>query len=217
MINIYDSLLSVMGIGPNLAKKLIDSNLKSMDQLNETKYNNMLPNASKIWLKLKPERITHMKAVEIMNYMKPCLKHLDYTIAGSYRRMKPIQKDIDLIFIDSNFDKLLKALNDFKLDFKILVQGPKKMSMLIKVKSNPYVQFDMFLCTKEQYYPFLLYLTGSKNFNKKMRFHAKVNGFKLNQECLKSLKTNKIIKVKSEKDIFDLIGFKYVKPTDRSI
>jgi DNA polymerase/3'-5' exonuclease PolX len=61
----------------------------------------------------------------------------------------------------------------------------------------------------------LLYSTGSKEFNLKMRSHAKQHGYLLNQKGLyyaddktKLVRTG----IKSEKEIFQVLGMQYTPP-----
>ena len=63
--------------------------------------------------------------------------------------------------------------------------------------------------------PFLLYATGSKQFNKNMRGIAKSKGFKLNQHGL--YKGSKKIICKTEEDIFEHLGMQYLEPHQRNI
>ena len=66
----------------------------------------------------------------------------------------------------------------------------------------------------ESFYSAILYFTGSKDFNKKMRQIAIDMGYMLNEYGL--FDTNgKMFIVKSEKEIFDLLGMEYITPDKR--
>lgn len=62
----------------------------------------------------------------------------------------------------------------------------------------------------------LLYFTGSSRFNIKLRAHAKRNGMRLDQTGLYDAKSGKphpeLGGVRNEKDVFRLLGLKYVPP-----
>lgn len=58
-----------------------------------------------------------------------------------------------------------------------------------------------------------LYFTGSKRFNQEMRAHAKRRGFRLNERSL--VFNGEEVAVKSERDVFDRISFRYTPPEDR--
>ena len=67
------------------------------------------------------------------------------------------------------------------------------------------------------YYFTLLYFTGSYTFNIEMRKKALEKGLSLSEYGYTDIKTKKLLEydVKSEKDIFDIIDFKYIKPENR--
>jgi len=65
----------------------------------------------------------------------------------------------------------------------------------------------------------MLYFTGSGKFNKIMRYHANTRGFTLNEYGLytyvNGIKGDSPIPAKTEQDIFKILGFVYLKPTER--
>ena len=66
----------------------------------------------------------------------------------------------------------------------------------------------------ESYYSAILYFTGSKEHNIKMREKAKHMGHTLNEWGL--IKANKSrFKITSEKDLFDIVNIDYLEPEDR--
>ena len=72
--------------------------------------------------------------------------------------------------------------------------------------------------TKPDEYPFaVLYFTGSSEFNQRMRSEVLARDLSLNEYSLKDVKTKKKVEhvFKNEKDIFDYLGYKYLKPEDR--
>jgi len=77
-----------------------------------------------------------------------------------------------------------------------------------------FYRIDIRFVPYNSYYTSLLYFTGSKLFNINMRKKAKKLGFKLNEYGL--YKNNKIIEIKSEKDIFKHLNIEYLKPKLRN-
>ena len=72
-----------------------------------------------------------------------------------------------------------------------------------------------------EYYAAMLYFTGSKNFNLQMRNKAIEKGYSLNEYGLKKMNSEKkYVKVdhqfKEEEDIFEYLGFEYIKPENRT-
>ena len=84
-----------------------------------------------------------------------------------------------------------------------------------KYKDNPIRRIDIRFISYDSYYSALLYFTGSSNLNKKMRKIAKELGYKLSEYGLE--KNNKLIKINSEKDIFDKLNMEYLEPKFREI
>jgi len=67
----------------------------------------------------------------------------------------------------------------------------------------------------KSYYTSLLFMTGSKQFNIKMRKIAKKMNYKLNEYGL--YLNSKKIKIKCEKDIFKKLNMKFIQPKYRNI
>ncbi len=85
--------------------------------------------------------------------------------------------------------------------------------------NDKYFQVDFMKTTKEEYVFMLLYITGSKEFNIKMRAIAKNKGYLLNQKGLFKVNNNKVdnnsVIVKNEKEIFDILEMEYLLPRKR--
>ena len=82
-----------------------------------------------------------------------------------------------------------------------------------KLENNPVRRIDIRFVPFQSYYSALLYFTGSFQLNREMRQVAKKLGYKLNEYGL--YKNKKLIKVNSEKDIFDKLKLKYQEPKYR--
>ena len=146
-----------------------------------------------------------------------------HNIAGSYRRGKPISKDIDLIvkhkpFTYESSTQLINKINQND-KFKIIhtyMQGPYKMGVILQdCKSLTNYKMDIFAAT-DNYIFMLLFATGSGEFNIKMRAIAKHKNMLLNQHGLFSVSSNNRIKVKNEKELFKILNIDYVGPQDRN-
>ena len=82
-----------------------------------------------------------------------------------------------------------------------------------KLKKNPIRRIDIIFVPFESYYSALLYFTGSYQLNRDMRQEAKKMGYKLNEYGL--YKNKKLIRVNSEKEIFDKLKLEYKEPKYR--
>ena len=102
----------------------------------------------------------------------------------------------------------------FVLFFSQKMAGKRTSVMLIvRIGDNPGRRMDLLLTSQESYYYALLYFTGSDKLNIIMRRRAQELGYSLNEHGMKGFDK----KIKSEKDIFEILGMKYMDPIDRDI
>ena len=81
--------------------------------------------------------------------------------------------------------------------------------------NNKIRRIDIRLIPMVSYWPALLYFTGSYELNQNMRLKAKKMGYKLNEYGLYDLKTNDMIVVTSEQEIFEKLEMNYLLPNQR--
>jgi DNA polymerase/3'-5' exonuclease PolX len=207
------SLIDIAGIGKNKADLLIKNGLTTMGQLSQEKWQDQLTNGTKLLMKHKPLRkipraIIQKIEARLTEFKAPA------KIVGSYLRRKSFSRDIDVMIVSNKktiLDEYVEYIHTcakFK-SIHIYSQGPDKMSLLVKYGAN-YLKIDVFTSTVVHQHAMLLYATGSKNFNIRMRAIAKKQGYLLNQRGL--FKDNVAMHIKSEKDIFDKLQMKYVFP-----
>jgi len=126
-----------------------------------------------------------------------------------------------LILNNPNFD-FISFINNLKLKgyiLDILAFGKNKFMGICKLSNDlPARRIDFLLSDKNNYYFALLYFTGSYNFNIYIRNIALKQNLSLNEYGFKD-KNNKLIDttniIKNEKDIFNFLNIKYIKPSLR--
>ena len=224
------NLTNLMGIGVEKAKELIDNGLTDIKQIRNKKYLNMLTDQTRIFLSLKPEkRISHKEISllepRIFNTLNNTLnikknrKKIEIVIVGSYRRKTRFSKDIDVMVVSDDKDILEKIIKILIKDYEIIpyIIGTDKVSFIIASKNKKYYKIDMFRTSFANKWAMLLYSTGPRNHNIKMRAIAKKKGLLLNQQGLYDRKTKKLINknVKSEKYFFNKLGLEYKTPEER--
>ena len=79
--------------------------------------------------------------------------------------------------------------------------------------NNIIYRIDIRLVPQISLYSALVFFTGSKNFNTFIRKKAKLLGYKLNEYGLYN--NNKLIKIKSESDLFKKLNINYLEPNER--
>ena len=98
-----------------------------------------------------------------------------------------------------------------------LANGQKKYNGVSKCGKDGKSRRIDIMYTTPQEYPFaVLYFTGSKDHNTKMRGIANEKGMTMNEYCLSYLETEENVNHKFvvEEDIFNYLDIKYVQPTD---
>jgi DNA polymerase/3'-5' exonuclease PolX len=190
------------------------------------------------------ERIPRTEMIKIETKLKKYIEKIDadlvITICGSYRRGKDTSGDIDILITHPNLEtqedidkdgenyliNIIKKLSKSGLlvDHLTALGTTKYMGVCRLSKKHKGRRIDIRFVARDDYAPALLYFTGSKTFNQKMRAEALKKGYTINEYGIYKLeqkngnfihKKGKKIVVKSEKDIFDLIGMEYLKPEDR--
>ena len=186
------------------------------------------------------QNIPRLEVTSIKKYLEDQAKEIDdklsVTICGSYRRGKATSNDIDVLLTHPDIKTKLELSsqgqdeNNYLLKFVNLLKKKKfllddltdknyeiKYMGYCKFKKNPVRRIDIRYIPFDSYYTALLYFTGSGPFNKKMRRLAEQLGYLLNEYGLYKLngEKKKRIRIKSEKDVFDILGMEYLEPSKR--
>ncbi len=212
-------LTGFMGIGEERAKKLIADGLTHINQLHRKKWFESLPEETKLFIKLKPDsKIPHAAIAAL----EPAIKKLEtdqmkIQLVGSYRRQVDILSDVDIMLVSTEEDAIDKFLEALRREFKTAYpysKGADRMSIILAIDSSVY-KFDVFRVDPTEQAAMLLYSTGSKEFNIRMRSIAKKKGYLLNQHGLYDLRDKKKIELTEEKDYFDILSMEYLEPKAR--
>ncbi len=225
-----NELVKVYGIGTSMANKLYKNyNVKSIADLKKISKEIKLPDSVLTGIKyigLSKENIPRDEMELIDNYLKQQINkvdiHLYGLICGSYRRNTGTNKtsnDIDLILIHPSNDnmylhKLIQILKEDKFIIASLTAENVKTKYmgLCKLNKSQWIRrLDIRFIPMESYYYAILYFTGPRDFNRKMRMIAQSMSMTLNEYGLYT-KDNKRIPAKSEKEIFDKLKMEYVVP-----
>lgn len=224
-----EELQSVIGIGRKLALDLVKSGVSSLSDLKKKKIYEMLPLAAQIDIKYKPIRPIPRHMIVYFEDVLKTIKSIrfPFVIVGSYRRGAPSSSDIDVLVREDFVNKLdtLALISTINQDVKRFITiyppyatGPQKISTVVRLnKYRTNVKVDFFISPKEELPFAILYSTGSKEFNIKMRQLAKKKGYLLNQKGI--FKSGVLIdpsKFKREQDIFYFLGMDYLSPKQRN-
>jgi DNA polymerase (family 10) len=179
------------GLGPIVEKNI----LKRIEFAKSTKKRLLLRQASAIAEEVKAK----LKNLKEINKIE---------IAGSLRRRKDTIGDVDILITSSNPKKVMDFFVQMKGVKDILAKGITKSS----VKFKKGMQVDLRIIDADRFGAALLYFTGSKQHNIKLRKIAIKKGMKLSEYGVFDKKTDKLLASKTEKDCYKKLGLKYVKP-----
>lgn len=155
---------------------------------------------------------------------------MNVRLCGSYRREKEFCGDIDVIIshpkiitkkqaekstLMRDFIIILEK-NEFIVDSFTSEDVPTKYMGICNLdKKHDLRRIDIRYIPQESYYTAILYFTGSRDFNLKMRNIALSMGYTLNEYRLLNDK-NKPFKINSEKELFEILNMEYLVPKDRN-
>jgi len=147
-----------------------------------------------------------MRIEELAEQLKEELSHFCYKIeiAGSIRRKSSNPRDIDLVCISSNPDKLMDFIENSN-GVTVLRKGDKLISFEVGT-----TLVDVYFTDKEHYGAMLMFLTGPSGSNIGMRMKAKSKGYLLNQYGL--YKDGKLIASRTEEEIAEVLNYKLKPP-----
>ena len=137
------------------------------------------------------------------------------TPAGSLRRGKETVGDLDLLVTmaegharQQDVDAVAKQILTYPRIEQILAHGENKVSFTLENG----LQVDVRLLEKENFGAALLYFTGSKEHNVKLRSRANEMGYTLNEYSLATLKAEKPVAGRSEEEIYERLKLDYIPP-----
>lgn len=145
-----------------------------------------------------------------VNKLKTVKEIDNIEVAGSVRRKKDTIKDIDILVTSKKPKEVMKEFIRLDLVKEVLAHGETKSSVI----STDNMQVDLRVVSHDSFGSALLYFTGSKEFNVRLRQLAIKLGYKLNEYGVFLVKGAKEKKLagKTEEEIFSLFKMAYIAP-----
>lgn len=163
------------------------------------------------------ERMNLGAATRVAEEFTAALKDLpevgNISTAGSLRRGCETVRDIDILISSSAPAKVMDVFIHLPQVKSIQARGETKSSVLI----GDNVQVDLRVVDAESFGAALLYFTGSKNFNVKLRQMAIKKEMKVNEYGIFSVKgpKEKLLARKTEEECLQALGLPYITPEIR--
>ena len=217
-------LLNIPSVGPKTAKLLYEklkitnisglekaikkNKLKGIFGIKEKTIENIIKGIE--ILKRGRERMTLAQATLIAEEFVGTLKDLaevkKIAAAGSLRRQKETVRDIDILVVSDKPKKVMHALTEVPCVKNTQAEGETKAS----VRTKEDVQVDCRVVEAKSFGAALLYFTGSKNFNIKIRQLAIRKGLKINEYGV--FKADTFVCGTTEEEIFKALSMAYIPP-----
>jgi DNA polymerase (family 10) len=131
--------------------------------------------------------------------------------AGSLRRMAETIGDLDLLVASEDPVAVMDAFVDGSDVERVLAKGDTKSSVLMRQG----LQVDLRVVPLEAWGAAMIYFTGSKAHNIRIREMAVRKGLKLNEYGLYRAKTGRLVVAKTEGEVYAKLGLPLIPPALR--
>ncbi|HJR97568.1 MAG TPA: DNA polymerase/3'-5' exonuclease PolX [Actinomycetota bacterium] len=131
--------------------------------------------------------------------------------AGSLRRMAETIGDVDLLVSSERPSSAMDALVGFDLTERVISHGETRSSVV----TTSGLQVDLRVVDREAWGAALIYFTGSKAHNVRIREIAVRSGLKLNEYGLFRARSGKLLAAETEQAVYERLGLPYIEPTLR--
>ena len=130
---------------------------------------------------------------------------------GSLRRFSETIGDVDILVSAADPEPVMQALVSLPAVDRVLGRGNSKTSVVTRRGT----QVDVRVVAPNQLGAALLYFTGSKGHNIKLRMRSLARGWTLNEYALAEVDTGKVIASETEEEIYRALGLPFIPPVLR--
>ena len=139
----------------------------------------------------------------------PGVTHASF--CGSLRRFSETIGDVDVVVCATDPGPVMEALVTLSFVDRVLVRGDAKTSVVTRRG----LQIDLRVVKEAELGAALLYFTGNKAHNIKLRQRALARGMTLNEYALAETATGKVVAARTEESIYAALGLPWIPPTLR--
>jgi DNA polymerase/3'-5' exonuclease PolX len=235
-IDSFEVLSNVHGIGPVKARELMKAGIKTIADLRAavTANPDLLNDTQKLGLKYYEDGIERIPRSEMERHEKMIMSEIEApfeaVIVGSYRRGAAESGDIDVLMTlpDSMpakeqkvlFAAVVEQMKKRNYIIDTLAQGDKKFLGYVRAGEGMRARrLDLLMTPQKEFAYAILYFTGSANFNIAFRAYVLAKGYTINEHRMTPAKGHESLPepppMKTERDIFQWLGLKYVAPDKR--
>jgi DNA polymerase (family 10) len=189
-------LRALKGFGEKSEEKLAHAlvRLDAEGPLERTPISVALPLATRI--------VARLSEVEGVSHAAYC---------GSLRRFSETIGDVDVVVAAAKAEPVMEALLAMTFVDRVLGRGDAKASVVTRRGT----QVDVRVVAPHQIGAALLYFTGSKGHNIKLRTRALARGMTLNEYSLSEIEGGKVVASETEEQIYQALGLPFIPPVLR--
>ena len=217
-------LMHIPGIGARKAMKLNRKlNIDSLDDLKTACRNHKVSELDGMGRKTEEkilrgietvqraaDRILYVEAEEQLHSLAEYLDGINEIVrwetAGSFRRGRETIGDLDILVNTDNREETAEFLTSYSSLDEIISRGNERLS----IRLNGGLQVDFRFFDISEFGSALMYFTGSKAHNIKLRKLAREKGWKLNEYGL--FKAGSRLAGRTEKSVYEKLGMSLVPP-----
>lgn len=225
-------LMRLPGLGPKKAKKVHDElKISSVEELEAAAKEGRIANLPGFGAKSQEKILAGIQEyrqhgsrfllTDAERFVEPLLAYLRETpeverleVAGSYRRRKETVGDIDLLAIASQPIPVMERFRGYPQVDKILMAGDTRSTVVL----GSGLQVDLRVVPDECYGAALVYFTGSKEHNVKLRRRAVEKGLRISEYGVFRVQERnqeeegEFIAGREEADVYATVGLAWVPP-----
>jgi DNA polymerase (family X) len=150
-------------------------------------------------------------AEELLAELRRMRQVLRADYAGSLRRMAETIGDVDLLVASTDTEPIMDAFVSLPQVDRVLAKGPTKSSIV----TTKGLQVDLRVIPPEVWGAAMIYFTGSKAHNVRIREMAVRKGLKLSEYGLFHADDGELIAAETEDMVYERLGLPYIPPTLR--
>jgi len=204
-----------LGIGSleELVEAARDGKLGSLKGFSKKAEENVLRGADR--LRRDAGRVLVSEALDvaesILDELRGIAGVLRVAHAGSLRRMRETIGDVDLLVASDEAEPVMERFTALPQVNRVLAHGETKSSILTAAG----LQVDLRVVALSAWGAAMIYFTGSKAHNIRIRELAVRAGLKLNEYGLFDAATGDLLAAETEEDVYERLGLSYLAPTLR--
>ncbi|HXZ43717.1 MAG TPA: DNA polymerase/3'-5' exonuclease PolX [archaeon] len=219
-------MMGIHGVGPKTAKHLYEqAGVNSVKKLEELAKANKLAGLPGIKAKTEenilkgiavwrsgrermPLGTALLLAETILERLRDLKEVNQIEAAGSLRRMKETVKDIDILITSNKPARVMDVFVGLPNVAEVVAHGETKSSVRLRES----IAVDLRVVEPDCFGAALLYFTGSKQHNIRVRELAQRKGLKVSEYGVFNEKTNRRVAGKTEVEVYQAVGLPFIPP-----